>query len=180
MANEIATIARPYSKALFDIALKDTASLEDWEELVSIIGQTSKDLEAHQPLVFLNADTKVLLNVLTRVLGTEPPKIITNFIKLLSQNYRLTILPTIAEQFRDLKDNHEGIIRVDIVSAFELTEKQLHELKDSLELKFRAKTKIHTTVNRDIIGGIRINIGDYVIDSSVQGQLSLMRSTLTA
>lgn len=104
----------------------------------------------------------------------------SNFVDLLVENDRVITLPEIAEQFEDLKNRHEGSAIAKIVSAFELSDAQVQELLVGLEKKFGVKLKPEVTVDNSIIGGVRVTVGDQVLDTSVQAQLTRLRDTLAA
>ena len=92
----------------------------------------------------------------------------------------MLLLPEIAEQFIALKNRHEGTAQAEITSAFELSEAQVKDLVVALESKFSLKLKPHVTVDPSLIGGVRVAVGDQVLDTSVQAQLTRMRDMLAA
>ena len=89
-------------------------------------------------------------------------------------------MPEIAEQFQTLKDKGEGVAQAEIASAFPLSDEQVSDLVKTLETKFKLKLKPHVTVNNALIGGVRVVVGDYVLDTSVQAQLNRLRDALVA
>jgi F-type H+-transporting ATPase subunit delta len=99
---------------------------------------------------------------------------------LLVDNNRILLLPQIAEQFEALKNKREGTALAQITSAFELTGEQVAELVSGLEKKFGLKLKPQVTVDPALIGGVRVLVGDQVLDTSVQAQLARMRDALVA
>jgi F-type H+-transporting ATPase subunit delta len=105
---------------------------------------------------------------------------LTNLIALLVENDRLLLMPEIAEQFQTLKDQGEGVAQAEIASAFPLSDEQVSDLVKTLETKFKLKLKPHVTVNNALIGGVRVVVGDYVLDTSVQAQLNRLRDALVA
>jgi F-type H+-transporting ATPase subunit delta len=105
---------------------------------------------------------------------------VRNMLALLVENDRLATLPEIAIKFESLKDQSEGVAQANIVSAFPMTNEQIKELITLIEPKFGLKLKPHVTVNADLIGGVRVTVGDHVFDTSVQAQLSQMRDALVA
>jgi F-type H+-transporting ATPase subunit delta len=107
-------------------------------------------------------------------------KYFENFVALLVSNDRLLLLPQIAEQFEALKDTAEGVAQANITSAFPMSEDQVSQLIALLEPKFGLKLKPHVTVDAALIGGVRVQVGDQVLDTSVQAQLVRMRDTLAA
>lgn len=175
---ELATIARPYAVALFRVA-KD-GNLSAWSELVSEMAQVAAlaDVQAlaHNPNVSAKQIAATFLSVLKSPVNQEA----TNFIGALTDNGRLTLLPEIAAQFHDLKNANEGTADVEITSAFELTDDQVRELTATLEKKFGRKLHPTVTVDSSLIGGVRVMVGDQVLDTSVRAKLQQMQVALTA
>jgi F-type H+-transporting ATPase subunit delta len=116
----------------------------------------------------------------TSLLKSDLPQTARNFIALLVQNDRLLLAPEITLQFEALKNRQEGTAQADITSAFPMSDDQVKDLLAVLELKFGLKLKPHVTVDSSLIGGVRVAVGDQVLDTSVQAQLARMRVTLAA
>jgi F-type H+-transporting ATPase subunit delta len=95
-------------------------------------------------------------------------------------NHRLPLLPEIAVQFEELKNAREGAADALIVSAFPLEGAQLNDLVASLERKFKRKLKPVVEVDPSLIGGVRVTVGDEVLDTSVRARLASMQTALTA
>jgi F-type H+-transporting ATPase subunit delta len=93
---------------------------------------------------------------------------------------RVTLLPQIAVMFDKLKNQAEAVATATIESAYELSPAQVDELKTALEKRFGKKIEATVTVNRQLIGGARVTVGDSVLDGSVQAKLEAMRTTLRA
>ena len=98
--------------------------------------------------------------------------------RLLIDNGRLDALPQIYIQFQHLKDEFEGTAEADVVSAFELTDAQLAQLTAQLEARFKRKIKASVRIDKELIGGVRVTVGDEVLDASVRGRLAAMSSAL--
>jgi len=103
-----------------------------------------------------------------------------NFLALLVENGRLLLLPEIASEFLWLKNRHQGEADAEIVSAFPLADAQVAELVAGLEKKFGVKIKPVVSVDASLIGGVRVAVGDQVLDTSVRAQLDRMRDALVA
>ena len=97
------------------------------------------------------------------------------------ENGRLCALPEIAAQFRALKNESEGVADAYIESAYALNKKEVEQLLACLEKKFPGK-KLNpiVTVNKDLIGGVCVRVGDQVLDGSVRARLAQMQQALTA
>ena len=101
-----------------------------------------------------------------------------SFIRVLIEGDRIGLLPEIRELFDTLKDSADGVARAQITSAFPLDDKQLGDMKAALERRFGKKIEATVNVDRDLIGGARIVVGDTVIDGSVQAELQAMANHL--
>ncbi len=175
---ELATIARPYAEALFRVA--KAADLNGWSELVSEMAQVAANPDvyalAHNPKISDDVISSAFISALKSPVGAEAK----NFINMLVQNDRLTLLPEIATQFHALKNAQEGAADAEIVSAFELSSAQLTELVATLEKKFGRKLNPTVAVDSALIGGVRVVVGDEVLDTSVRAKLQQMQVALTA
>jgi len=101
-----------------------------------------------------------------------------NFVRILADNDRMVVLPEIAALFEELKHGHEGVKDAEITSAFPLEDVTLKNLVADLERKFACKIQATVKVDAELIGGVRIAVGDEVIDASVRGKLAAMATAL--
>ncbi|MFZ6641068.1 F0F1 ATP synthase subunit delta [Undibacterium sp. TC4M20W] len=175
---EIATIARPYAEALFRVA--QAGNLSAWSDLVTEMAQVGAhpDVQAlaHNPKVSADQKAEIFLSAIKSPVTAEAK----NFINTLADYDRLTLLPEIAFQFHALKNAHEGAADAEVTSAFDMTAAQLSELSALLEKKFGRKLHPTVKVDSSLIGGVRIVVGDQVLDTSVRAKLQKMHVALTA
>jgi len=174
---ELVTIARPYAEAVFRLA-KDDNAFGDWSRMLQMAAAVAQDAQ----MVALIADPKVTSADISRVFlgvcGTELTEAGKNFVKVLIENNRLSVLSQIANLYEALKREHQNEVEAVISSAFPLDDAQMHALVAGLEKRFGHKVKATTQVDASLIGGARIAVGDVVIDGSVSGQLQKMASAL--
>lgn len=175
---ELATVARPYAEALFRVA--QSGDLAAWSTLVSELTQ----LGAHADLQALarnpNVSEAQVAEVFAALLKAPLSAEATNFIALLIENGRVALLPEIGAQFIVLKNALEGAADVAITSAFALDAAQLAALVTTLEKKFGRKLNPTVTVDASLIGGVRVVVGDEVLDTSVRAKLQQMHVALAA
>lgn len=175
---ELATIARPYAEALFRVA--KSGNLAQWSELVSEMAQVAAHPEVKavtgNPNLSDSQVTDLFLSLLKTSVGAEAK----NFVDMLVANGRLMLLPEIGEQFHELKNAQEGAADAEITSAFELSSAQVSDLVATLEKKFGRKLNPTVTVDNALIGGVRVVVGDEVLDTSVRAKLQKMHTALTA
>ena len=177
---ELATIARPYAEALFGVA--EAGDIAAWSTLVQELAQVARLPEvlsiATSPKVSRAQVSELLLAAVKSPLKDNAQA--KNLVHMLVDNHRLPLLPEIATQFEELKNAREGAADAQIVSAFPLEGAQLDELVGALERKFKRKLKPSVEVDASLIGGVRVTVGDEVLDTSVRARLAGMQTALTA
>ncbi|PXW29718.1 F0F1 ATP synthase subunit delta [Paraburkholderia caballeronis] len=177
---ELATIARPYAEALFGVA--EAGDIAAWSTLVAELAQVAAVPEvlsvATSPKVAPEQVIDLLLSAAKSPLKDSPEA--KNFVQMLVDNHRLQLLPQIHEQFEALRNANEGAADALIVSAFPIDGAQLNDLIASLERKFKCKLKPTVEVDPSLIGGVRVTVGDEVLDTSVRARLAGMQAALTA
>jgi len=114
------------------------------------------------------------------VIGMPLSALAQNFLRTVLDNGRLAALPEIAAQFQALVDARGGISQARIESAYPIDAAQLPEVVATLEQRFRRKLEASVVVRPDLIGGIRVVVGDEVLDTSVKARLEQMKVALTA
>ncbi len=178
---ELATIARPYAEALFRVA--ETGDLAGWSTFVEELAQVARLPEvesvASNPKVGRQQIVDLLLAAVKSPLAQNNAQA-KNFVGMLVEKHRLPLLPEIAVQFDELKNAREGAADAHIVSAFPLEGEQLNDLIASLERKSQRKLKPIVSVDQSLIGGVRVTVGDEVLDTSVRARLARMQTALTA
>lgn len=177
---ELATIARPYAQALFRLAQSDPANLSAWSKFLTNAAQVASHPEmralSHNPNVPSKQVASVLLSAVILPTSDEAK----NFVNMLAENGRISLLPEISTQFHELKNQHEGAADADIFSAFDLTDVQRNDLVATLEKKFGRKLNPTVIVDPSLIGGVRVVVGDEVLDTSVRAKLQQMHAALAA
>ena len=177
---ELSTIARPYAEALFATAKGNQDALASWSSLVNELAAVASLNDVRNALTDPRIIAAQRIELFTGLIKSPLSDAARNFIELLIQNGRILLLPEIAQQFDQLKNQFEGTALAHITSAFELSDSQVQELLTGLEKKFGLKLKPAVTVDPALIGGVRVVVGDQVLDTSVQAQLARMRDTLAA
>jgi F-type H+-transporting ATPase subunit delta len=176
---ELATIARPYAEAAFQIA-RDQQALAAWSEMLRLAASIAGDARVAAALDNPRLDAAAKESLLLSIGGDRFIGEVRNFIRVLVEAERVALLPQIATMFETLKDEAEATAHATIESAFELSDAQIAELRSALERRFGRKIEPTVTVNPDLIGGARVTVGDAVLDGSVQAKLAAMRAQLRA
>ena len=176
---ELLTLARPYAKAAFAYASEQGAT-DNWSNALQVLSATVQD-EAFAAYLNRPELTPVeQVSVFAKVLGEHQGQALSNFLTLLAENNRLTLLPEIEEEYELLKSQNNNTVDVVIESAFPMTSVQEQLLTHALEKRFNAAVSVTVEVNPALIAGVVIRTGDQVIDDSALNKLEKMRTRLLA
>ncbi len=174
---EAITVARPYAEAVFRLAL-ESKDLSQWSKILQIAAEIAQDdqikLLVGNPLVSAMQLSELILEIGGKRFSREA----RNFIKLMVENKRVHVMPQVMELFEQLKAQHEGVLEAKIITAFKLESGQLDKLVTDLEKKFNRKVEAQVSVDPEIIGGVKVEIGDEIFDASVRGKLEAMTIAL--
>jgi F-type H+-transporting ATPase subunit delta len=174
---ELATIARPYAEALYKASASELANVAVWVEELAVIAANPQLLQfADSPKVSSSDVFDVVSGVAKSPLNDQAK----NFLRTVIENGRLNALPEIALQFRALKNAQSGSSDAVVFSAFPIDAAVLADVALSLEKRFDRKLNVTVELQPELIGGIRVVVGDEVLDTSVKARLEQMKVALTA
>jgi len=175
---ELATVARPYAEALFRVA--QTGDMNAWSAIASELGQIGAIPDVQAFASNPNVKHAQLADTIASLVKAPMTAEAKNFIAMLAENGRINLLPEIGAQFAVLKNASEGAADAAIYSAFEISSEQVASLVATLEKKFGRKLNPTVTVDPSLIGGVRVVVGDEVLDTSVRAKLQQMHVALAA
>jgi F-type H+-transporting ATPase subunit delta len=175
---ELATIARPYAEALFKASAQAdlNALAQQVQSLAAVAGNAQLRQFAANPKV----TAEQVFDLVTSVVKTSLSTAAQNLLRTIIDNDRLAALPDVAVQFQQLVNAQSGVSHAVIHSAFSIDVAQLGEVVAALEKRFGRKLDASVVVEPELIGGIRVVVGDEVLDTSVKARLEQMKAVLTA
>jgi F-type H+-transporting ATPase subunit delta len=174
---ELATIARPYAEALFKASSSDVSGTAVWLDELAVIASNSQLLQfADSPKVTVQQ----VFDLVAGVAKTPLSGSAKNFLRTVIENGRLAVLPEMAMQFRSLKNAQSGSSDAVVYSAFPIDATALADVAGMLESRFGRKLNVKVELEPALIGGIRVVVGDEVLDTSVKARLEQMKVALTA
>ena len=176
---EPSTVARPYAEAAFKLA-DEGGALASWSDMLAALGAVAQDARVRGAIADPNRSDAQVAGVFISILGGKLSGDAENFVRVLAQNDRLGLLPQIREQFEALKNEREGVVEAEVHSAFELSQAQLADLVQRLEKKTARKVRARVHVDKELIGGVKVVLGDKVIDGSARAQLAALETALKA
>jgi F-type H+-transporting ATPase subunit delta len=174
---ELATIARPYAEALYKAPHAELSAGSNWLDALAAVASNPQLLEfAENPKV----TPQQVFDVVSDVARVQLPAAGQNFLRTVIENGRLAAVPEIAHQVRELRNAQAGASDAIVYSAFPISAAQLAELTGTLEKRFGRKLNLTVQEDASLIGGIRVAVGDEVLDTSVKARLEQMKAALTA
>lgn len=174
---ELATLARPYANAVFELAKADR-TLDQWSRMLSFLAVASAEPKVRQMLDSPDLAAEVKARRLAELCGEELNDRARNLVGLLAYNKRLNAIDEIRAQFEERKAEEERVLEVEVVTAYELSAEQSDKLRQALMRKFDREVNLTGRVDRQVIGGAVIRAGDTVIDASLRGRLDKLAETL--
>lgn len=176
---EPTTVARPYAEAAFRLA-DEAGALAKWSDMLGALAQVAEDQRVREAIADPKVSHAKVAGLFISILSGKLDGQAENFVRVLAENDRLGLLPEIRIQFEALKNEREGVVEAEVLSAFELNEAQIADLVQRLEKKTGRKVRAKMRVDRELIGGIKVVLGDKVIDGSARAQLGALETALKA
>jgi F-type H+-transporting ATPase subunit delta len=175
---ELATVARPYAEALFRVA--QNGDLNAWSGIVAELAQIGANPDVQAFASNPNVKPAQLAETIASLVKSPLNAEAHNFIAMLADNGRVALLPEIGAQFTVLKNAQQGAADAIVYSAFDLSADQIQSLVATLEKKFGRKLNPTVELDPSLIGGVRVVVGDEVLDTSVRAKLQQMHAALVA
>jgi F-type H+-transporting ATPase subunit delta len=174
---ELITVARPYAEAVFRLA-KESNTLSLWSDVLGNLALIANDPTVLDVVANPKCSAVQVQELLVGLLGADANAEVKNFLAAVLENRRFATLPAVSALFEQLKAADEGVAQAHIESAFAMTDAQLAELTATLTQQLKRKISADVSVNPELIGGVKVTIGDLVIDASVSGKLTALATSL--
>jgi F-type H+-transporting ATPase subunit delta len=177
---ELATIARPYAEALYQAAGSAASGLKDqMSSLAALAADEGLRQFADNPKVPPVQVFDLIAGVALQK-GLSLDAKVANLLRAVLDNGRLAALPEVAAQFQALVNASSGVSDAVVESAFPIDGAQLADVVAALEKRFGRKLNAQVSLAPELIGGVRVTVGDEVLDTSVKARLEQMKAALTA
>jgi len=173
-----ASIARPYAKAVFDLA-SEAGNQDDWSVALKSLAAIAEDESFSTFVNSPQVKAGEVEDLITDLVKKQLPAGGDNFIKLLTQNSRLDILPELQQQYAMLVLQSRKSVEAEVVSARPLSAEQKDKLIDALKQRLGVAVSITESVDETLIGGAIIKAGDLVIDGSAKGRVEKLAIALS-
>lgn len=172
--------ARRYAFAYHETAIENNLleAVKDDVKLINDTLESSKDLRLFLKSPLVNKDQKKA--ALIEIFDKKVQQLTIQLLNILTEKSRESLLDMILKHFVDYYNDHHGIVKIDITSAFELDNDQINNLTKQLEIKTGKRIELNKQINPELIGGMMVRIDDTVIDGSVKHKLSQLKNRLTS
>ena len=176
--SELTTAARPYARAVFEVA-NEAGDLAKWSESLAFMGAVASNEEVQallaNPKMAKQAGADALIKLCDKKLNDEAE----NLVKMLAENDRLSLLPEMSVIYEALKDEAEGSVEALVTAAKKLTQTEEKSIAAALKKRLGRDVKLKVSVDESLLGGAIIRAGDLVMDGSLKGRLTKMTNVMT-
>ena len=176
--SELTTAARPYARAVFEMA-NESGDLAKWSESLGFMSAIAENEEVKallsRPNMAKQAGADAFISLCDKKLDDKAE----NLVKMLAENDRLSLLPEMSDIYETLKDEAEGSVEAIVTSAKKLTQAEEKAIIIALKKRLGRDVKLKVSVDKALLGGAIIQAGDLVIDGSLKGRLSKMTNAMT-
>ena len=169
------TLARPYARAAFSLA-RDAGSLPAWSDALAFAAHVAADPRV---AALLGNPNLTQADATTLLAPEQANPVFADFLGLLFENRRLSLLPEIAGLYDELRFEAERVVKAKVTSAVALPAGELETIKAALKRRFGREVEVEASVDESLIGGAVIDAGDVVIDGSVKGKLGRLQAALS-
>lgn len=176
---ELSTLARPYAKAVFELA-RDGKSFAAWSKELAAIADAVAHPTVAQAIGAPGVAKGEIASVLVELLKNQLSPQGISLLKLLAENGRLEAAAALAAQYEVLRAEAETRVAVEITTAAPVAEAQKTALSAAVGKKLQREVDIHWATDASLITGARIKAGDLVIDGSAAGELERLKARLLA
>jgi len=176
--SELTTAARPYAKAVFELA-ESSGTLDSWSEqlraMASIVASEGSAELLDSPKINASQKVDILKELANGSLNDQS----INLLKSLGENNRFALLPDMASLFETMKAESQGEVEGEIIAAAAMSDAQESAIVAALEKRMGRKVKLVTKIDEALLGGAIVRVGDLVIDGSLHGRFQSMKAAMS-
>ena len=176
--SSLTTLARPYSKAAFELARSDD-NLAGWDDMLSAAAAVTADEGMARWLQSPHSTAAKAVDIVVEALGGDVDSRFQGYLGVLADNDRLSLCSEISGLFEQLRQEAEKRLRVRVVSAAILQDWDVERMQSALAKRFDREITLNNEIDPEVLGGAIIYAGDQVIDGSLLGRLNRLESSLS-
>lgn len=170
-------VARRYAKALYEIALQDGRTVEVEQELQTLVSALNHDESVQKFLLSPNISRSEKWNVLEGVLGDKLSKPVVSMARLLVERERTDVLPDILDAYVKITGEALGLADAIVYTAHPLTDEEQRAIESEFGTMLNKKIRVQSHIDKELLGGIKVRIGDVIYDGSLSGKLERLEKS---
>lgn len=171
-------VMKEYAEALYSLACEENMK-EEIVQAVDKIDQIFKDNPQYVELLSSSAiEIKERLEMLEKAFSTFASEYVVSFLKLLCQNGYIKYYEECAQEFNKLVDFSNKVVTAKVKTAVNLTQEEEKALIKKLEKMCARTVELDISVDKNILGGIIIEVDGKIIDASLSSQLKDMKEVI--
>ena len=175
---ELSNIARPYARAVFELAKTD-ADYSAWSERLEWRATVAADSNIGTLFNNPRVSKHALAGVFTDICADQIDGNTKNLVRLLAQNRRLHVLPAIAEQYERLRAEAEQTVQAELETALPVSDTQQQRIAEALSQRMGRRVELTVKTNEKLLGGAVVRAGDLVIDGSIRARLEKLATAIS-
>lgn len=173
----LSVIAQPYARAIFELA-RDEGQFQAWGDQLALAVAIVDNPEMKGLLDSPRITAQQLGELFLDIGGDKFNSQFQNLLRILAENRRLSILPSIAEAYQELRAEAEKVLHVKVTSAAPMSDAQKQAMSEKLKQRFSRDIKAEYAVDEELIGGAVVRAGDTVIDGSLRNKLARLADVI--
>ena len=170
--------AKQYSEALFNVAVESQSETEVKDSLINVCNAIRNSAEFRSLLLSKRVSNSDKAKARKEVFGNSCHEIVSEFIAVCKRENLVKIIPLLSKHYSLMLSDKKNIVNVTADVTIDLSEDRKAELKKLLDQSLKKNTEISFKVNPDLIGGIRLRVGNELVDASIGNHLRNMRQKM--
>lgn len=175
--SDFTTAARPYARAVFEYA-QEKKALDQWSEILAFMAAVASEPEIKVIFDSPKLNHSERAEFFLKVCADKQTPTAANLVKLLAENRRLPVIPSIAAQYEEYRALAENQVEATIISAQAVSASEQKRIKAALEKRLGKQITLKTEIDESLIGGAVIKAGDTVIDGSLKARVGKLATQL--
>ena len=175
----INVVANRYAEALFQIGEEEKLTDKLYQELSEVVSliKTNQDLFSilKSPVISKKEKISLIDNIFENKININ----IKNFLKILIEQNRISFIPDMAASYKELLNEKNNILEGFVISAIPMKKEEIKELEEKLSQKYNKNVTLENQVDKSILGGVLVRLGNEEIDGTVKNRLDKMKEQLS-
>lgn len=172
------SVARRYAEAFFSIA-REAGKVDEYQQEMELVVRTVDESELlKEYFAHLLIPAKEKKEVLNKLFAGQISQNTLNFVSMIIDKKREAYLDLITEQYTDMADEQRNILKAEMYSAHEIPDNDVQDLAKRLSASTGKTVQLKPLVDPSLLGGIKVRIGDQIIDATVAKKLAMLKNQM--